>query len=57
MKESIYDEMMNVLRRRSKEEYEHINPNFLIAIEDTLFDYRELEDDDVHEWIVGMFGA
>lgn len=50
------EEVLNLLRERSRKDDEYINPNFLLAIENLLYEYYELEDDDVSEWIQSMWG-
>jgi hypothetical protein len=54
---ALHEDIMELLKKKSKEPYEYINPNFLIGIEGLLCDYYECEDDDVERWIQEMFGA
>ena len=53
----LHEEIMDCLKRRSKAEYEYINPHFLLKIEEALCAYYECEDDGVEEWIRDMFSA
>lgn len=54
---SAAEEIMEVLKRRSKADYEYINPHFLTDIVTALYDYYQLEDNGVDKWIQGMFSA
>ena len=54
---TIEQDLMDVLKKYSKKEFTYINPNFLQGIEALLWDYFELEDDEVDEWITGMWSA
>lgn len=53
----LHEGIMALLKSESKGEHDYINPNFLIGIEQLLEAYYQLEDDDVHQWAVDMFGA
>jgi len=51
------DKLMDLLKEYSKAEYEYINPYFLSDISRLLREYYKLEDDEVDDWIQGMFSA
>ena len=53
----IHEEILALLRKRMKMEFEYINPNFLTAINAALSDYYECECDNVDDWIQSMYGA
>jgi len=50
-------EILNLLKQKSKENHEYINPNFLVDVSTALYNYYDLEDNDVDKWIQDMFGA
>ena len=54
---SMGQEIIDLLKEKSQQEYEYINPHFLQAITSSIYDYYNIEDDEVDEWVIGMFGA
>ncbi len=54
---SIEKEIMAVLVKYANKEYEYINPHFLADINELLWDYFGIQDDDVDEWIGSMWSA
>jgi hypothetical protein len=52
----LQEEIMDCLKRKSKEDHGYINPNFLIGITGLLEDYFQLEDDDVDRWVQDCYG-
>lgn len=53
----IAHQIFEILKRKSEDEFDYINPNFLVAINDALDEYYEIGDPEVDEWIQDMFGA
>ena len=51
---SIAEEIMEILKRKSKTD-EYINPNFLTDINSKLFNYYQIEDEEVDKWIQDMW--
>jgi hypothetical protein len=50
-------EILSLLQRKSQEEWEYVNPNFLLAISEALDGYYEVGDEKVDQWITNMYGA
>jgi hypothetical protein len=57
MKKPLAEEILDLLKERALAEHEYINPHFLQQIQVAIYDYYELEDDIVDDWVIGMFGA
>ena len=53
----LHVEIMDLMIKRSKMDYEYINPNFLAGITELLEGYYQLEDDGVDDWVDGMWSA
>jgi len=56
-KKKLHDEILELMKQKSTEEYEYINPNFLSGITTLIYDYYQLEDDEVNNWVDGMWSA
>lgn len=54
---ALHEQILDLLRQKSKAEFEYINPHFLLAITEAIESYYGSEDDDVDQWIQDMFGA
>lgn len=54
---NFHEQILQIMKDKSKQEHEYINPHFLQEISGLLWDYYELEDDEVDTWISGMFGT
>lgn len=53
----IQDEILDILVKHSKDPYSgYIDPNFLNGLNTLLYEYFQLENDDVDVWISDMFG-
>ena len=50
-------EIMELLKKRKDMPYEYINPHFLASIAGALRDYGKIEDDEVWDWVQGMYSA
>jgi len=48
---------MELLKKRKDMPYEYINPHFLASIAGALRDYGKIEDDEVWDWVQGMYSA
>lgn len=57
MKKTLAEEILNLMKERALAEHEYINPHFLQQIQVAIYDYYELEDDVVDDWVISMFGA
>jgi hypothetical protein len=57
--EKLHEDILNLLKKYAKEEdgFQYINPHFLAGISDLLYDYYDLEDDEVDKWISDMWSA
>lgn len=53
----LHEEILELLKKRSKGKHEYINPHFMSNITNTIYDYYGVEDDEVDQWILDMFGA
>lgn len=53
----LHEEILELLRKRMSGEHEYINPHFMQKITSAIYDYYEVEDDEVDQWILDMFGA
>lgn len=53
----LYQQILDLLRQKSKGEFEYINPNFLLFITEALESYYDASDDDVNRWVQDMFSA
>lgn len=56
----LHEEIMDLLIKRAKRGdniNEYINPEFLAIITATIFDYYELENMEVEDWISDMYSA
>lgn len=53
----IANQIMKILKDKSQQEHDYINPHFLVQLQSALYDYYELEDDEVDDWIQDMWGA
>jgi hypothetical protein len=54
---SIEKEIMEILIKHSKKEFDYPNATFLADINELLWDYFGIQDDDVDEWIDSMWSA
>lgn len=53
----LHEEILELLRKRMRGEHEYINPHFMRDISNAIYDYYEIEDCEVDQWILDMFGA
>lgn len=53
----VAEKLLNVLIEEAENNNTYVNPNFLSDINKLIYDYSELEDDKVDEWISDMWGA
>lgn len=53
----LHEEILELLRKRMEGEHKCINPHFMQKLTAALYDYYEVEDDEVDQWILDMFGA
>ncbi len=51
------EKILELLKEQSQKEHTYINPNFLQIMNSALYDYYDLEDEDVDQWINDMWGA
>lgn len=49
--------ILELMRQKSQQKHEYINPNFLSDLSGLLWEYFEIENDDVDKWIKDMYGA
>lgn len=57
---NVPQEILEVLKKAAeaeKDKHTYTNPHFLQEINQLLYDYYKLEDDEVGDYIQGMFGA
>lgn len=52
---SLEIEIMELLRKHSKDDTEYINPNFLSELANLLSEYYNLEDEQVYKYIEKMW--
>ena len=56
-KPKAHEEILEVLKKHMKENPDgYINPNFMQLITEAVYDYYELDDDELDHWITTMFG-
>ncbi len=56
----LHEEILELFRKRMVSEatsFEYINPHFMQEIVTSIYDYYEVDDDEVDQWILDMFGA
>ena len=53
----LHEEILDLIRKRVGEDEEYINPHFMQDITTAIYNYYEVEDDKVDDWIIEMFGA
>tara|TARA_R110000744_G_scaffold335651_1_gene440970 strand:- start:354 stop:536 length:183 start_codon:yes stop_codon:yes gene_type:complete len=53
----LHEEILDLIRKRIGDDEEYINPHFMQEITRSVYDYYEIEDDKVDDWIIEMFGA
>jgi len=51
------DQILELLKVKSKLDHEYINPHFLQIVSKALSDYYDIEDEDIDAWILDMFSA
>lgn len=56
MMDNLARDILDILKKYAKEDHLYANPHFLINIIEALYDYYEIEDDNVDEWAQDMFG-
>ena len=54
---NLAEEILRILKQKSEQEFEYINPHFLQEITSSIYDYYNIEDEAVDQWIIDMFGA
>lgn len=54
---SLEEDLMRILLKYARAEWDYISPNFLLAITENLETYFNLENEEVYEWIADMWGA
>lgn len=57
MDTKLHEDILTLLKEKSYDKYEYINPHFLQTITSALYDYYKIEDEEVDEWVCDMFGA
>lgn len=56
-KTNLPKEIMELLIKKSKEQHDYVNPNFLQGISELLEGYYQMENDDVDKWIYDMWSC
>ncbi len=51
------EEIGKLLKQKSTEPHDYINPNFLQAVYEALETYYNIADDDVDKWITKMWSC
>lgn len=44
-------------KSNTKGGFQYINPNFLSGLSNLLYEYYQIEDDEIDEWITNMWSA
>lgn len=53
----LHEEILEIMKSRMSEEHKYINPHFMQKITNAIYDYYEIEDDELDQWILDMFGS
>lgn len=57
-RKELYLEILDILKDRMKNDpNDYCNPYFMHTITEAIYNYYEVEDDEVDEWILDMFDA
>lgn len=51
----LHEEIMELMKQRANTNFEYINPHFLADLNELIYNFYDLEDEEVNKWIRNMY--